>query len=109
VIHSPDTTPTKYCAAAAEKQASVEDALEMTPVEQSFPNKLTSPVLMTERNKRNPFFKQRHPDSPRKDLTGCSPSLYATEGTRERKFSALSKFGRLRRTENDDTTVVQSR
>lgn len=92
-----------------EKQASAEGASEMTPVRQSSPNKLTSPVLVTGRNRRNPFFKLVHPGSPRKDVTGSSPNCYALEETRERKFSALSKFGRLRRTEIDDMTIVQSR
>lgn len=109
MIHSPDNTPMKQDAAVTETHASLEGALEMTPLEQSSPNKLTSPVLMTGKNKRNPFLKQIHPDSPRKDLTGFSSSLYAVEGTQEQKFGAIGKFDRYRWSKTDNTTVVQSR
>ncbi|XP_021927071.1 exonuclease 1 isoform X2 [Zootermopsis nevadensis] len=107
--NSPDNTPMKQDAAVTETHASLEGALEMTPLEQSSPNKLTSPVLMTGKNKRNPFLKQIHPDSPRKDLTGFSSSLYAVEGTQEQKFGAIGKFDRYRWSKTDNTTVVQSR
>jgi hypothetical protein len=71
-------------------------------------SELPSPVLTTGRNKRNPFFKQIYPDSPRKALTTSPPGPSVTGG-REWKFSALSKFGRVKWTEIDDKTVVQSR
>jgi hypothetical protein len=107
VVHSPVTTPTKQ-GSPIEKLASTESASETTSAKHGLPSELTSPVLTTERNKRNPFFKQTYPDSPRKDLTGSSPSPFATGG-REWKFSALSKFGRLKWTDIDDKTIVQSR
>ncbi|XP_069680716.1 exonuclease 1 isoform X2 [Periplaneta americana] len=81
---------------------------ETTPVKQSPPPQLTSPVLASGKSRRNPFFKQ----SPRKETPESSWSLLGLRDTKEapeRKFSALSKFGKLRRTVIDETTVVQSR
>jgi hypothetical protein len=86
----------------------VESASEVTSEKHRLPSKPISPILTNGRNKRNPFFKQMYSDSPGRDLTASSSSLSAT-GTREWKFSALSKFGRLKWTEIDDKTIVQSR
>jgi hypothetical protein len=80
---------------------------ELTPVQQRSPKRLTSPVL-TGKKRRNPFFKQTYPHSPTKNPTISSSSPYAT-GLREQKFSALSKFGKLRWTDIDDETIVKSR
>lgn len=107
VVHSPVTTPTKQ-GSPTEQQASEESVSEVTSAKHSLPSEMTSPVLTTGRSKRNPFFKQMYPDSPRKNLTGSSLIPSATGG-QEWKFSALSKFGRLKWTEIDNKTVVQSR
>jgi hypothetical protein len=107
VVHSPVTTPTKQ-GSPTEKWASVESASEVTSGKHKLPIELISPVLATGRNKRNPFFKQMYSVSPRKDLTASSPNP-STTGGQEWKFSALSKFGRLKWTEIDDKTLVQSR
>jgi len=103
VVHSPVTTPVKESTPASEC------TLEITPVKQISPNELTSPVLTAGKNKRNPFFKQKNSFSPRKDVTGPSPSLFTAGGAQGQKFSALSKFSKLKRTEIDDKTIVQSR
>ena len=108
VVHSPDTTPTKQSAHVADQQTSIKCVTELTPVQQRSPKRLTSPVLTTEKNRRNPFFKQTHPHSPTKNPTISSSSPCAT-GLREQKFSALSKFKKLRQTDIDDKTIVQSR
>jgi len=107
-VHSSDTTPTKEGAHATEQQTSIKRATELTPVQQRSPKRLTSPVLTAGKNRRNPFFKETHPHSPMKNLTISSSVPYAT-GLREQKFSALSKFGKLRRTDIDDETTVKSR
>jgi hypothetical protein len=107
VVHSPVTTPTKQ-GSPTEKLASEESTSEATSSKHNLPAELTSPVLTAGRSKRNPFFKQMYPDSSQKDLTGSSPSPSATGG-REWKFSALSKFGRLKWTQIDDKIIVQSR
>ena len=107
-VHSSDTTPTKQGAHVTEQQTSIEQVTKLTPVQQCSPKRLTSPVLTTGKSRRNPFFKQTCPDSPTKNLTTSSSSPYAT-GLREQKFSALSKFGKLRRTDIDDETIVKSR
>jgi len=107
-VHSSDTTPTKQGAHATEQQTSLKCVTELTPVQQRSPKRLTSPVLTTGKNRRNPFFKQTHPHSSTKNPTISSSSPYAT-GLREQKFSALSKFGKLRRTDIDDETIVKSR
>jgi len=107
-VHSSDTTPTEQGAHVTEQQTSIEHVTEMMPVQQHSPKRMTSPVLTTGKNRRNPFLKQTHPHSPMKNLTISSSSPYAT-GLREQKFSALSKFGKLRRTDIDDETTVKSR
>lgn len=106
-VHSSDMTPTKQGADATEQQTSMKCVTELTPVKQRSPKRATSPVLTTGKNRRNPFFKQTHPHSPTKNPTSSS-SPYTT-GLREQKFSALSKFGKLRRTDIDDETIVKSR
>ena len=108
LVHSPDMTPTKQVAPVAEQRTSIQCVMELTPGKQGSPNRLISPILTTGKNRRNPFFKQTHPDSPTKSPTISSSSPYGT-GFRGLKFSALSKFGRLRWTDIDDKTVVQSR
>lgn len=109
VVHSPDTTPTKQDAHVADQQTSIKCVTELAPVQQCSPKRLTSPDLLTTgKNRRNPFFKQTHPHSPTKNPTVSSSSPCAT-GLREQKFSALSKFKKLRRTDIDDETIVQSR
>ena len=107
-VHSLDTTSTKQGAHATEQQTSIKCATELTPVQQRSPKRLASPVLTTGKNRRNPFFKQTHPHSPTKNPTISSSSPCAT-GLQQQKFSALSKFGKLRRTDIDDETVVKSR
>jgi hypothetical protein len=108
VVHSLELTPTKQAAHATEQQTSIKCVTEVTPVKQRSPKRLASPVLTTGKNRRNPFFKQTHPHSPTKNPT-LSSSSPCTTGLREQKFSALSKFGKLRRTDIDDETIVQSR
>jgi hypothetical protein len=107
-VHSPHATPTKQGAPVAERQASIKCVTELTPVKQCSPKRLTSPVLTAGKNRRNPFLKQTHPNSPTNNQT-ISSSGPCAKGFREQKFSALSKFGRLRWTDIDDKTVVQSR
>lgn len=108
VVHSLELTPTKQGAHAAEQQTSIKRVAEVTPVKQHSPKRLASPVLTTGKNRRNPFFKQTHPHSPTKNPT-ISSSSPCTTGLQEQRFSALSKFGKLRRTDIDGETIVQSR
>ena len=105
IVHSPPPSPLKNSIEALYSPAESKIDPLASPVKIITADEaVKSPVLSGKKNRRNPFFKGQPSQN-----TSSSSMLGLRDEVTEEKFSALSKFSKMRRTQIDEQVIVQSR